>query len=505
MGKQLHTILKHHANTTESLTIDEAALHDTLLISYLEQMDCKEIIVQANDLSSYKLRMFARNTKIAKVGIKGKEMNLSMLESEVWSIKFMSDKCFKNLQKIIIHQSEIDAPTLFDQAFQGQLRKFKRKEIISDPNKINQNLNFNQILINQDNSTEKLVLSGRQADYLSILFLNNCRSLLKLTLNFRYFNATQKNFQLRETQLQELEINCFQSDQLVNQLVKSSFKTLQSLRIQSCSFDLSLIQHSKILRKLAIVGCSVTNPELMATIKSLEEIETDTDSVIQNLWENKTSSAHQFLQVTIFNLPMVLVAEVGHIARIQNLQHQISYTLFAQFENKNLKRIALYKVSKFLDLPDFVSTIELKIKYKFRQLNKLLLRNPHIKEITLYIPYQYIEVASLLQSYSHIKFNFIKFPEFFRTDQLYTFEQSLSLIIPSNNEPSISTQPDEKLYELLFQRISDPQELYAPYAYAIMTLHISDPMGNAITELRAYDLIKLPTQINEGNFMLLRI
>ncbi|TNV83069.1 hypothetical protein FGO68_gene1482 [Halteria grandinella] len=440
----LITLLKHHATTTGSLTIDQASLSEPEVFDFLTQIDCGEIIIKSHNLSTKELKTFTQSSKRGKVFIKCDKIENKELDSEQWVYEFMKPKEFTKFKYISIKQENMDAQNVIDQLFASHCQKFRGLSISEKSGSFNQNLNHNEILINQDNYIEKLFLITGRLDQIAIIFINNCKNLTKLEINFAGIGVMKQGYQLQETQLQELSIHNCEAGELINEIIAKSVKTLSSLSASRCPLDLSSLQSSQVLRKLSFDHCKINNPEIVATFENLEEYDTQDTSFIYGL-----------------------------------------------HDNRKLKVLKLDGLYDKLKLPDSLCTLQLE-GYSLIKLNELLIRNPQIEQINIYVPSQRFEIALLIESHRHIKFNFRRRKAWLRwldQKQFFEFDQAYYFLHPQRLQPiSDAEEPDQIVYEMLAQSELDSKILFGPYLNSIMDqfLRGSDGRSEATEKIQVF-------------------
>ncbi|TNV73444.1 hypothetical protein FGO68_gene12658 [Halteria grandinella] len=214
--------------------------------------------------------------------------------------------------------------------------------------------------------------------------------------------------------LQELYIENERSDYyyapIITDILKKCKDTLQAF---SCNalIDLSPLNNSKTLKKLGIEIC--INEASLDTIKSFK-----------NLQDLST----------------------------------LDQLIVDQFKNRNSLKIFRFKESfiktEIKALPESVKSVHFPQQNGMNAIQTFLEMNLQIKEVSTPIQYWH-EAAYLLEMFKLIKFNFSC------SQNLFSFSKDFAYL---HQEISPATEPDHRLYELLFQRVPDQCNLAVTYA-----------------------------------------
>ncbi|TNV83283.1 hypothetical protein FGO68_gene5398 [Halteria grandinella] len=410
--KQTLDILSRFATATESLTIEVHCLEEPGVMEFLAQMECKQIIIKAENLMQENLREFFSYQSKAIKFIYCDFISYSLIGQYDWAWNYFTQKCLNKERYICIDKQIEDVEVFFETMFNGSLKLFKKKNI-----HLNYGipLNGNICVRNADTHTQSLHASSWD---MAVLALNNYTSLTRLEIdNAR--NCKYQQLKVEKLSLQELIIygNDDTSILLISDILNKSKDTLSSL---SCNakVDLSPLRNSTLLRKLKIVGYIFNSYdatlEVIRTFNNLQELQTRDDRVL--------------------------------------LQFSKSQTLKTLRWGDTLNEIN--------DLPQSVTKVISTECNTFDEVKQFLEKNPFVKEVET-IVYDYT-AAQLLDKFKHVKFNFNINNSFFTFKQCYTY------LHPECKQIGIQgSEPDHQLYELLFNRIDDKKKVLQPYLTAI--------------------------------------
>ncbi|TNV83157.1 hypothetical protein FGO68_gene594 [Halteria grandinella] len=268
--------------------------------------------------------------------------------------------------------------------------------------------------------TQTLSLNTNNQE-LAVLALNNCTNLAKLEIE-QFWRCSYQALAVKNLCLQELTIrynNGDNSKNLISDILNKCKDTLRSLNCPT-KIDLSPLRNSKQLKQLNIGGnINQANLEVIMTFENLEDLKILIDNEIIDLFK-------------------------------------LSQTL------KTLRLMSVKNGEQILILPESVTTVQLDYwNDKFELIQEFLEQNPFVLELNVSLYYKHY-VAYLLDSFKHLKFNFIDSRK--RLSRFFTFNQSYLFIHPEIKQIAIpASERDHLVYELLFQRLSDKRQVYRPY------------------------------------------
>ncbi|TNV83168.1 hypothetical protein FGO68_gene10132 [Halteria grandinella] len=303
--------------------------------------------------------------------------------------------------------------------FQGALSKCSRKKIST------LGLDFMSATVFKDRVTEELQLTGKSVIKMVGISVENCQNLIKLNIDLGM--QLKDIFQVKQSKLQEIEIhNCSNDYNFVQELIQKSKRTLLSLTLNQChNFDLSPIKYSRLINHLSIIKCkNLRKEDSIATLKTLVYLESDQE------------------QILFFS------------KRIDKLRR-----ITLNLSKVNQKSIQQRQI-------DTVRSILYQGCVNYEWLNLILQRNPLITDAILPVFDNASQIVKLLGSYQQIQFSF----RLFKSEQYLealTLKQAIQFMKSKQNQNSIITNPDHKVYELLSKRLIDKQQLYHPYMAAL--------------------------------------
>ncbi|TNV85631.1 hypothetical protein FGO68_gene16041 [Halteria grandinella] len=418
VDQTLH-ILTHYATATESVTLQDYCVNEPDIFKLLTNLDCAGIIIQAQTKKNKQLKQFFDCKLKANKFIELPSIaSLSMLSENEWTQEYMQSKQFDKELHIEINTNPPDAREAFQQLFMSKpSQKFKRKIINIQATDIT--LNANQIFSVSDTLTEEIILHGINTDQVAVIALNNCKNLKKLKI-FRYGSACQYQ-ELAVTSLNLQEIIIIDQENswmpLIKDILKKSKDTLHSLECNG-SYDISPLKHSKTLRKLAVWKHALDGTRVVIrSLQNLEELSAIHDYVVQDSKGNENLQTFRFFNIGSF-YPIILLPQTTKV-----------YMLSTQNSLQN--------ILWFLKM------------------------NPQIKELTARL--SDTNQAILIEMYPQIKFKFI------HDSRLFSLKQEYAYLHPENNQAvaQVATEPDHRVYELLFQRFNDKEMFFRPYIKAV--------------------------------------
>ncbi|TNV83108.1 hypothetical protein FGO68_gene1316 [Halteria grandinella] len=278
-----------------------------------------------------------------------------------------------------------------------------------------------------DTVTEELHIDCRFASQVMVLAINNCKRLTKLTVEVDLNRCQFQQLKVSQTCLKEFHIYRELDDwvPLITDIVGKSKDTLQSFKCNK-GVDLTPLKDSKILRALQISRCpNYANVDTIKTFQNLQELSTDDERVISSL--NPSEKLKTFGELNF------------------------------RFKN-GIKA-----------LPLSIANIRLDGKKTFKILKALFEEYPQIRDASLELQMRH-EAAYLLDMFPHINFTFTH-----DYNRLFSLKHAYAFLHPEyqlNSKPT--TVPDYRVYEMLFQRLSDKKQLFEPYFKAFS---IKDPKG----------------------------
>ncbi|TNV83711.1 hypothetical protein FGO68_gene812 [Halteria grandinella] len=408
-------ILRKYATATESLTIEWICLEVPGVIDYLMEMNCKQIIVETDDLSNEKLIEFFNCQSKAKKLIQFEGgIATSQVEQEQWGIQQFTSKSLE--QELVVHiEGGIgNNEQLFQRLFKGSLSIFKKKRA-----QIDEYIQFdsNVCLPNADTLTESIWTSNVP---FGVFALNNCKGLNR----FQFFLHGDCNYQqlaVEKLFLQEIIIS-YARDlyvPLISDILKKSKDTLRLLKYDG-EIDLSPLRNSKVLRQLYIEGdISDANLEVIGTFQNLQDLASEDMRILELL--------------------------------------------------QNFKSLKKFKIKGELGeniieaLPQTIQTLDIQYFKSLEMIKLLLQHNPILNEITSKIISKE-DIAYLLYEFKNIKFNI----NLNATMNLLTFNQAYVILHPEIGLPPLpASEPDHAVYDLLFQRLTNKFALFWPYIQQI--------------------------------------
>ncbi|TNV82993.1 hypothetical protein FGO68_gene3749 [Halteria grandinella] len=419
-GNQNQTlyILNHFAIATEKLKLDSSCLKSSGIANRLAKMDCKEIIIVINeDLEEQQFKQLLARKPKAKIYLHFSDgFKSSSIHQQKWAFDHMQCKYFDKPQQMSI-KNNCGTEQLCNTLFMGPYARFKRK-IVSVANLHNENVQFSK----SDTETEELDVEGYRAPQIATIALNICKNLKVLKIS-SFYDLPIKELTVNTIGIEELEIyvSCDASwvTQMVNQILLKNKDTLKSIKC-SHAFDFSNLKNSKCIRKLDISKCSDDSLNIIDSLQNLQELSTKNNRIVQRFKQSKT---------------------------------------LEKFEFKDCLRKSSIKV-----LPESIKIVTLNGSNEFNSVKEFLDNNPQVKEITLTIDLMH-QIAYLLHDYKHIKFNFLGDTNLFTMHQLYAYLHPLYI----KPQPQPAEEPDKRVYELLFQRLTDKQQLFQPYVEAVIS------------------------------------
>ncbi|TNV83619.1 hypothetical protein FGO68_gene7672 [Halteria grandinella] len=348
-------------------------------------------------------------------------MLASTFEEEKWKFNHL-----KTLDQYISIELDIDVRNvedLFERLFKGPLQLFKKKDLSC---KIAIKINTNVCLKNQDTKTHYLKASNVS---LAVLALNNCTCLSELEIICGE-KCNYQTLQTKKLQLTRLTIKNYHStqDALIDDVLKKCKATLSYLDC-SGSIDLTPLINSRQLRKLRLGG---------------------------NISDGNLKQIKTFFNLKALNICDKRVTQISKQQR-RYMNYRTYYgTLlypFGDINNPNGENIIV--------LPQSVTTIEIHKSASLSALQKFLDMNPFVSDATICLQYQH-EAAMLLARYRHVQFSFS-----FEDRLSFTFEQAYSYLHPEYKQKKrkCSCNPGHILYQLLFQRLSDKNQLIKAYCH----------------------------------------
>ncbi|TNV83645.1 hypothetical protein FGO68_gene10500 [Halteria grandinella] len=432
--KQPLDILSKYATATERLTIDAECLKQDGVIEYLAQMDCKNIIVQTNNLFIQRLKDFlTMKSKALKYIIKNDSIELSSLETVEWAFSHLANRKFIYEEQIELDIEHSGAETLLDRLFKGSLSIFKKKNIQV---LVDITFNPNVCLPNPDTLTESISINDEK---LALFALNNCICLKKLEIDLEGISCIYSALAAERLVLQELLIeNANESFiPIVSDILKKSKDTLCSLKCSE-NIVLSNLRNSKVLKQLVLYKCANdANLEIIGTFSNLEVLSTDDERIVKKFIAGS------------------------------------KLKIFTYMESLSKSEIKI--------LPQSVTIVYI-YGNDFNSIRVFLEQNPALREVNTALA-NWHEAAYLFGMFKYVKFNFGI------TTRLFTFHQSYVYLHPESKllTPT-ATEPDHIVYELLYQRLTHKIKLFWPYCKALTDMpEVGEYL--AISEPQMIDLI----------------
>ncbi|TNV73576.1 hypothetical protein FGO68_gene4647 [Halteria grandinella] len=433
-------ILSRFATAIESLTIDGNCLELPGVMEYLAQMDCKQIIVNTDNLMQEKLREFFSCQSKASKFIDCSYIRYSQIGQYDWACNYFTQKCLNKEINIQINKQIEDVEVFFETLLNWSLKLFKKKNI-----HLNHGIAFNGNVCVRNGDTHTQSLHASSWD-MAVLALNNYTSLTRLEIdNAR--NCKYQQLKVEKLSLQELIIygNDDTSILLISDIINKSKDALSSL---SCNakVDLSPLRNSTQLRKLKIVG-NIDDAilEVIRTFNNLQELQTCDNRVL--------------------------------------LQFSKSQTLKTLRWGITLKYIN--------DLPQSVTKVKSTSENTFDEVKQLLEKNPFVKELETQV--SCLAAPQLPDKFKTVKFNF----DIYRS--LFTFKQCYTYLHPECKQIGIpGSEPDHILYELLFNRIEDKGKVLQPYLNAAgISVWIYDAPPEMMEQHQTFNEFKNCLRIDE--------
>ncbi|TNV83021.1 hypothetical protein FGO68_gene15936 [Halteria grandinella] len=127
--KETLKIFSNYATATESLTIDQQNIEEQGIIMHLIQMDCKKIIVRANNLKHNQLIEFFKYKSKSIKFIECDSILSSQIEEVQWAFQYFTQKQQDKFFMIQLDSKIDDADLFFEQLFNRSLKLFKNKKI----------------------------------------------------------------------------------------------------------------------------------------------------------------------------------------------------------------------------------------------------------------------------------------------------------------------------------------------------------------------------------------
>ncbi|TNV82898.1 hypothetical protein FGO68_gene7630 [Halteria grandinella] len=269
-------ILTKCATATESLTVDTQSLNLPVVLDYLSQLECKQIIIKTASLNNEYLKLFFNRDSKALKFIQFADtfsiISVSSLEKYKWAFKYFTSKSINRVVEI----SQSDG---FKNVRELSNRPFSILQSKSEY--IKESIYFDSYVC----------LPKADITYLAMLAYHTIKGLkVGLICNFAAL-ATEKLI------LREIIIRVGVDSQYIPQISDIVKKSKDTLRSLTCTGDVDLtpLRNSQELRRLNIEGNTTNaNLEVIETFYNLEDLTTNNYSIIEMIKYSKTIKTVSF-------------------------------------------------------------------------------------------------------------------------------------------------------------------------------------------------------------------